>query len=338
MKKAIICGSLDKFLTFPRAGLPFGFEQWGQALSYFYDTFHVPVNDFYRDCDEILKTIDVIMIEACIWERCELLKFIGKRPRKAIIIGVDHAPPNALETFSPEERECLLDGWRACDIIITVTEQSKYYIKNFTSAQVSEILMPVPVIEYQMQLKQPHKFNPPSVTMLHPVGVASQAFDPFLTCKLGEEAGFKVRLHPTREAKSNMQQYLDYFGVQATIEDWLSQEEYLNFLEACWGVIQLSGRPDLGRTVAMAAIAGIVSVAPSYRYQKFLYPHLVCSDYDNALSLLKKLCRDKQFYQQCVQFAQEKVELLSPKNIGWQLYRLIEGENHAKDLSNQSSR
>lgn len=323
-KSVILCAGIENMIIYPRIGAPLGFEQWGNAFAYQYNNVVQVSLDYLKN--NVDKDFEILFIEVSLWKRAQFVYSYKYHLEDKLIIGLDHAPPNTIEVFAPDERECIINAWDSCDMLFTVTEKSKLYMQKFTDTEVhDEIMFPVKSEIYFNQQIFPDKFNPPRVTMLHPVGLASQAFEPFLTCKLALECGFDISIFPTPEARNEVHKDLELLGLeQVIIEDWLKQEDYFNYLEKCWGVIQLSGRPDLGRTVVMAAIAGIPSIAPNYKYQKILFPELIVNNFDDAYETIMQLKSNKNLYNECVEKAQDRLKLIHPKSVGQNIYDVIE--------------
>jgi len=318
MKCLLSAGSTQQ-INYPDPNLGICFEQWGNAWQ------NAGFAAFYRDGVFLMREINNLANECAVlflellpkqWAALGALK----KPCKAKIFGIAHAPPHNLEVETPRHKAMMIEAWSKCDVLVAMDLGLEYYAPYF-APHAKLVRLPHPVPSLQINLLP--KLNPKHVMLFHIMEEGHHDFDNYLTLKVIEHAGF-IPLIIIRDDKFEEISYwlrvMGFKDIQMRLP--MPHNQFCQLVSQCYAVCQIAGRPSLGRTAADAARVGTLSIASDYWYQRTLFPNLIIK---TPQEMTKKLLTLNEYeYNHVINDAHERLNNYSPAAIGEKLLKILD--------------
>lgn len=237
-------------------------------------------------------------------------KNLLKKKKHQKIIGVIEGSPHYLiEKFNLKHKLDFLQIINQVDGLATIVENTNSFYQALTTQPVFFLGVPVPV-EKTKNSVIPFDQKQKSITIVSGVNLPSGGITnlaAFLEIKKERNIPIKYFLTDKKEMQS-----LKKFNINAEIIiGRFIWEDFIRKISSSYIVLNMDFRWTWGRLACDCAALGIPSIGTFNSHsQKILFPKLCVDPFDiqNAKKLAQKLLNSKDFYQECSQYAQKKVE------------------------------
>jgi hypothetical protein len=323
--KCLLSAGAEQSFNYPKNGLGICFEQWGNAWhSAGFESFYRDGLFLLQEINDLANECDVLFLELLPkqWEALGRLR----KPCKARIFGVAHAPPHNLEVEVLQHKAMMIEAWQKCDFLVAMDIGFEYYIPFFASeSKLIRLPHPVPVNSVEVL----PKLDPKRILLFHIMEPGHHDFDNYLTLKIIESVGAIPRVIVRNESMKDISFWLrkmEYENIE--IQSPVPHSQFCQLVSQCYAVCQIAGRPSLGRTAADAARVGTISIASEYWYQRFLFPDMIVKTPQEMVEKYRRL--NEYTYRHIVEDSKRRLKDYSPQAIGKRLLDVMEREGCTK--------
>lgn len=257
---------------------------------------------------------DVLMVVHQISDGHEMTLFtkrLKEMTNRPYIVGVPTQPFGILQDYYPTHPEFLIDEkayMNACDVFLTVVNETKEDWQKLTATPVVYLPQPYPV-EYARQFAKPLSTKKDIIFVAGVTDRKNVALGHVVASKL--QAKFpQYEIHIT-DTPSYTQDLSGLKNARYKVQPFLPWQEQLNYLSGVKLIINTDFTKTRGRVQVDAAAVGTVSMGSDSDGQADLFPDFYANEVTPLQTLVdwgEKLLTDTGWYEATAQKAQDRLQ------------------------------